>query len=848
MREESSRIVQGLRETRAAEAQQAEINIRAMESDAAYTERITKENYEIEQQNLENEQKQIIADIQGEQKQAEIDVAATDTILNSLIDFSDTLGKEAARRTEQMIIDQTELGRLSVQNVDPKKLEEYIRAENARVDGTIMMTGEIVANDAEAGVDRLETVKSLAGIPGLSGYAAQGAMNELVRQIYGDTLQTRLTDNETVYTSSSGAKYTGLQAYRDYSLIDDLQAQTERDVLNFLGVTEPLYIRKGLSAIRDYNKTVKDQTRLRNIEDKEEEIRQKAAASYNSNTFEGYTQGHILIQRTFGKEAGQQSLEDQVANPGSDLNELKKVKVDGKLWYKHWGNRWAAGLARRNQAIIDNRKLERQLEIEEDKAWQRNSAASIEEAYKQNAIQASLLVERRYRKLQLPKPQWIQDLETSTFAKNKAVVRARFEELKGLSMLDLPFVNSIRDPTLQKEAREAYDQQQIKKYGPDAPEILKRLNQIARTLTNIDANEKVGGPGTYQVEVELRKFYIDALTRTNDAKAALNEVRAEVDAANRMDKNSRFFYETGPNNRRIFTKFQSSDPELAEMRVYIDQQMIKYDLGTLVDKPFAIANKNQLEATSLSSLTGFTQWSPGVIQVADRFGVSYFEVHNAAVEAANRATGSKIPKVKRTLPDEIVENAPAWMQKLFNSGEDTKVGRAVASAAGNLPRRASMSPSNASPGWQKLSNVIRYGEGTQGPAGYTTMFTGKQFTDLSKHPAIINRSGSLSSDAAGAYQFLSTTYNPVAQRLGLTDFSPESQEIAARELVVGRGVDPDKIYKTKEEFLQAMDKLAPEWASLPYSGISPEGYGQGSSYYGQGGKTLDELWEIYQRS
>ena len=73
MREESSRIVQGLRETRAAEAKQAAINLRAMESDAAYTERITKENYAIEQQNLQNRQNQILADIQGQQQQAQTD-------------------------------------------------------------------------------------------------------------------------------------------------------------------------------------------------------------------------------------------------------------------------------------------------------------------------------------------------------------------------------------------------------------------------------------------------------------------------------------------------------------------------------------------------------------------------------------------------------------------------------------------------------------------------------------------------------------------------------------------------------------------------------------------------------
>ena len=44
-----------------------------------------------------------------------------------------------------------------------------------------------------------------------------------------------------------------------------------------------------------------------------------------------------------------------------------------------------------------------------------------------------------------------------------------------------------------------------------------------------------------------------------------------------------------------------------------------------------------------------------------------------------------------------------------------------------------------------------------------------------------------------------------------------------------------------------MDKLAPEWASLPYSGIVKVMVREALSY-GQGGKTLDELWEIYQRS
>ena len=144
-----------------------------------------------------------------------------------------------------------------------------------------------------------------------------------------------------------------------------------------------------------------------------------------------------------------------------------------------------------------------------------------------------------------------------------------------------------------------------------------------------------------------------------------------------------------------------------------------------------------------------------------------------------------------------------------------------------------------------FKSCYSFGEGTSGQSGYNTQFTGRQFTDLSKHPRQINSSNGLSSDAAGAYQFLSTTWDGAKQALNLPDFSPESQEKAGRYLTQQRGVNPDTVFKTKDEFKAAMDKLAPEWASLPYSGVSPSGHGKGSSYYGQGGKNIDELWSLY---
>lgn len=174
-----------------------------------------------------------------------------------------------------------------------------------------------------------------------------------------------------------------------------------------------------------------------------------------------------------------------------------------------------------------------------------------------------------------------------------------------------------------------------------------------------------------------------------------------------------------------------------------------------------------------------------------------------------------------------------------------------ANTSSNLSKVTSLPLSGSSmmtPGWTKLSNVLRTGEGTKGDSGYNTMFTGAKFTDTSKHPRQINQSGKLRSDAAGAYQFLSPTWDRAKKALGLKDFSPTSQEAAGRYLTQQRGVDPDKVITDFQTFKNTLDKLAPEWASMPYQGVSEFGFGRGSSYYGQGGLSAEEAWKIYQSS
>lgn len=105
--------------------------------------------------------------------------------------------------------------------------------------------------------------------------------------------------------------------------------------------------------------------------------------------------------------------------------------------------------------------------------------------------------------------------------------------------------------------------------------------------------------------------------------------------------------------------------------------------------------------------------------------------------------------------------------------------------------------------------------------GYRTLFGGSAIHDLSDHPRIFqdyvnSTTGEVKrTSAAGRYQFKADSWDEQAKRLGLKDFSPESQDLAAIGLMM---------YKPKAmaalqagDFDTALKEYGTFWASLPSS-------------------------------
>ena len=106
MEEEGNRVIRNLEQERDATIRQRQEDLQAMKENAAYERQAAEKNQKIIETNLENERLSIEAEQKAKRQQADAKAKSIESTVTGLVNFSVTLGKQAAERTKKMIEDQ----------------------------------------------------------------------------------------------------------------------------------------------------------------------------------------------------------------------------------------------------------------------------------------------------------------------------------------------------------------------------------------------------------------------------------------------------------------------------------------------------------------------------------------------------------------------------------------------------------------------------------------------------------------------------------------------------------------------------------------------------------------------
>ena len=752
MEEEGNRVIRNLEKERDATIRQRQENLQAMKENSAYERQAAERNQEIIQTNLENERLSIEAEQKAKRQQADARSKTVESAVTGLVDFSVTLGKQAAERTKQMIVDQTAEGaqfrRQEYLNSPELKnnfaiAESQIPVQTEQLDATLMRDGAL-------GFDSpLETAKGLAANPGRGYYWKKGYYNELIIEQTPLLVNRALQSTEEAFTDQAGNKFSGIEAQSDPDKMRIVLGQVQNALYGSTGLNindlEPGFLERSNKFVDDYTST---------------SIRRSAAAA-TDRVYTGLTQQAEDL-RTSGQldmafrldvknpKVGTKGALDNYFKLYSAQNadgsfrhsieelDAKILTSSGKTVLEERGNsqRYQNALTARRKAQEDYKRAERNNLKLAAKDFADSAVPQMQEYFENADAQGDLAGAATFEKefyARYPNeslPSGYVRAKKAALKENYDAEVATIQARARTQTLDKEFVDAIENPKLQLAAIKAFKEQETAKYGPKYDAMQKSLVSEAKTLTKFDPT--VEGPGsgttimvTNALKNEYKYFFKALVDKGVPVDAAADQAYAQLTdyvAKGATDKTNKFYTETGALNKPTFPNIQGTTQALTassqEQRNELNKLIIKNNanVGSIFSMPNAVLSETQIETTinSYYADNGTFKIPVNIQYAAKVAGVNPIAAINAQIQASNEKYGTNRKLITASPAEEAIFDQVPSVQKLFTDFDNrsqARIDRGTAHLTGIAgPMRASMTGTGVAPVEQTNALVEVAGE------------------------------------------------------------------------------------------------------------------------------------------
>ena len=711
MREETNRVVRGMEKNLAAEQRQRKENLQAMQDNAAYTERITKENRDIEVQNLKNEQLAITQTADRDAQQAKYDADATETILSSLVDFSTTIQKTVAKNKAAQLEGQTNVAMAADKSsfVNQASLD-WDKNWGALYPGAMQNSNSILEQGVLSGEEAHETWKKLSREPGHGAVANKIIVNDLTVDTRNVFYNKAIVGTEKIYPDGRGGFFSGLEAAQDPNknriLQQIVRQQTVGYIRNATKYTDPNALQDAFAAINKQEKIEDGRVQTAGVEVAKDSMRQQAAVLYSGKNPNDFGLAYNRIKTTDGFKAANASAfnaliatDDEAkvaafaAMPMPDGNTLSTSPFtkDG----------YAQAIVKRNDRIAQRNRENLRVRADQYRALEEANFDYLKSEIDKNPHSAYRDIEEAAAEAGTTPSARIK-LAHKSALKNLADQESALLDSKILSRsLDSTFVNSLEDDKNRKRAIEAFKQIQEQELGGELGiGIVSGFNQTAKQQTKINA--PMGTQQTYLFEARMLNEYKAHLKKHGDPLAANQYVQDLITAGNNGDKNSPF-YKENRGTSMYYPNLETPDKDKATRRRQINKAILDWGI-VAVDIPEVLATTQEMDASYLSfSKNNVGQYPDGILQVAELLRKKPSEIFNAHRKANNKKYGTNKPLITPSLITDAIDQANPRIRKLLTSGNEMQVKQGAA----EMLRTTSM-PGNIRPSMLGPTGALTY--------------------------------------------------------------------------------------------------------------------------------------------